>query len=620
MSSGEAPPLLELRGLTVEVRGETHLRSLTLRIGRGEIHAVVGDEGEKRSSLLKVLAGEISATAGVILLEGRSLAKHTPRRALQLGIEIIDKPRKGFGNLSVLQNIFAERAVKTSLGMPDWRRMQRTAEELFETLQLPVDLSLRLGSLSPDRQRVVEIARALCAQPKLLLVDESVIDEIRASVTAQIVERLYYVFAVLAKGGTTILFNAYRLEQVMSIADRVSIIADGSLQRTTRPSDIDKMQLIQLTYTSLRSRKDLEKSNFELFYTKQVYEGIINGLALPLVVTDTKRNVTVINEAAERMLGVKRDAVFCEPVHKLLRLEEAEVAAVEEELHTKSKKEFHFHRAPRADADLFVFPVMDEVESSMGMLFLLSRKGGEFDYERQIKANAERFNSEYRIAKIVHEVKNPLGIMLNNLRLIRSEQSIENVKENTLSIEKEVERICRLLEHLKRTEDPSRAARVSAMTSEIVRAIAELLHPLVEKRGIRLRIECLSDCPMPHDPDLLRQVLLNIALNGIEAMEEGGELLISSGTTVLKQKNMIVIEVTDSGKGIPVEDLERVFEPFYTTKSDHGSGGMGLAISREIVHGLDGTIVVESAPGKGSTFKVLLPAKGKRNSVVPACF
>jgi signal transduction histidine kinase len=619
MSSSESSDLLVIRSLGVSVQNKVILNNLDLRLARGEIHALFGDENEQKVALLKALSGELPRSAGSFIFDGRGIQKHSPRRAMKLGIETIDKSRKGFLNLSVLENVFSERSIRGRMRLVDGRSMRRSAADFFDTISVDIDLDDPLSSLSPVNQRLVEIGRSICAHPKLLLIDESLIDEIKPTLRPQTIERLYYVFSVLARGGTTILYNSNSMDQVFKFANRVSIVRNGSILKTTPLAEIDKMQLVQLTYSSILSRRELEKSNFELFYTKQIYEGIINSLALPIMVTDTRRNVIVLNEAAEKLLRTRAEAVFCKPVHEVLGLSEETIAGIEEEIRSKSKTEFRYATGIHPEADLFVFPIMDEVESIMGMLLVFSRRGDAIDFEREIRANAERYNSEYRIAKIIHEVKNPLGIMLNHLRLIRTEQSIDRLKENARSIEKEVERVGRLLEKLKRKEEPAKRLRDSTRTSGIVREIAELLDPLIRKNRIRMRIESESDSTMPHDPDLIRQMLLNIVLNGIEAMGEGGELVIASRTGWIGAKGMIVIEISDNGKGIEKEDLERIFQPFYTTKQDGGSSGMGLSISREIVHSLDGLITVESTPGEGSRFRVLLPMNGREEKPMQAC-
>ncbi len=620
MTSSEGQDLLVIEDLEVIVQNKVCLSNFNLRLQRGEIHSLFGDAAENQCALLRALSGAIPKSSGKIWFEGRNLSRLSARSAMLLGIEIIDRSRRCFLNLSVLENIFSERPVRKNLLFTDRRGMRARAEDFFATISRKLRLDDMAGSISPVDQRLVEIARSICAHPKMLLVDESLIDEIRPSLTPETMEKLYYVLSLLAKGGTTILYSSNTMDQIFKFANRISLMKNGSIQKTASVSDIDKMQLVQMTYSSLLSRRELEKSNFELFYTKQIYEGIFNSLAFPVLVTDTKRNVIVLNEAAEKMLAMRSETAFCRPIHEILGLSEETIAHVEEELRAKSKTEFYCCSDAYPRARIFFFPVLDDVESNLGMLLVFSMSNEKIDVEREIRANAERYNSEYRIAKIVHEVKNPLGIMLNQLRLIRDEGSMERIKENAVSIEKEVERVCRLLEQLKRKEDHAKRAPDGRIRiSEIIRETAELLGPLIEKNKISLSIACDYDSFMPHDPDLIRQVLLNIILNGIDAMKGGGELGIRSRAITQGDKRMIAIEVSDAGTGIPRGDLERIFEPFYTTKQEDNSSGMGLAISREIVHSLEGLITVDSTLGKGSTFRVFLPATGKRTRAIRAC-
>ena len=621
MSSDENPDVLVVEDLAVAVSNKPQLIHINLRLEKGEIHSLFGDETEQRITFLKVLAGEVQRSVGRMWFENKTIQKHSTRKATKLGIEFIDRSRKSFLNLTVLENIFSERLLRKSPFMVDRKGMRKRAEDFFEGLSIGVDLDVPLSTLSHGQRRLVEIARSICSHPKLLLIDESLIDEIKIWFKPEIIDKLYYIFTVLARGGTTILYNSNSMDHIFKFANRVSIMKNGSIFKTTLLSDIDKMQLVQLTYSSILSRRELEESNFELFYTKQIYEGIINSLPFPMLVTDTKRNVVVVNEAAEKLFHARSESVFCRPLHEILMIDEAIIVRLQEELLTKSKTEFQYLAGVYQDVNVFVFPIMDEVESSMGMLFVFSKLNSTIDLEREIRANADRYNSEYRIAKIVHEVNNPLGIMLNHLRLIRTEQSIDHIRDNALSIEREVERICRLLEKLKKKEETAKPGRgVRKRTSWIVREIAELLAPIIEKNKIKLNIKYEHDSIMPHDPDLIRQVMLNIVLNGIEAMKEGGELNIICKKLINDGKELLVIEVNDKGIGIPKKDLEKIFEPFYTTKQDRNSSGMGLSISREIVHSLDGYITVNSIPTQGSTFSIFLPMNSRRNqSILKAC-
>ena len=117
---------------------------------------------------------------------------------------------------------------------------------------------------------------------------------------------------------------------------------------------------------------------------------------------------------------------------------------------------------------------------------------------------------------------------------------------------------------------------------------------------------------VPLEPDLLKQVILNLVLNGIEAMPDGGTLSISQGCLTLDGVRYATLTVNDTGIGIPPENLQRVFEPFFTTKPDEEARGLGLSLSQDIVSRAGGFIEVQSAPG-GTSFTVHIP------SAEPAC-
>ena len=108
------------------------------------------------------------------------------------------------------------------------------------------------------------------------------------------------------------------------------------------------------------------------------------------------------------------------------------------------------------------------------------------------------------------------------------------------------------------------------------------------------------------DPGLLRQIVINLLTNALDAVERGGRVTLTAKLV----DDDVLITVSDTGTGIPAEDLRRIFEPFYTTKGRGKGTGLGLAICRELVASLGGSIGVESTPGRGSTFSVRLPRRG----------
>lgn len=604
MNSAESLDLLVVTGLTVT----GHLREVSIRVKSGEIHSVFGDEPEHKTLLMKVLAGEIPATDGIIIFNGKPLRKHSSRKALHLGIEIIDSTSKGFMNLTVLENIFCERTLKKKIFLHDTAEMIKRANEFFGTLSVDIDVRAFLSELSPARRKLVEIARSICASPRLLLVDETLIDEIKPALGAKTVEKLYYLFSVLAGRGGTIIFCSNNMDHIFSFSDSISIMKYGTIHETIKSSNIDKMQLVQMAYSSILSRKELEKNNFELFYIKQIYEGIINSLALPILVTDTGRNVIIANRSAEKFFQRESESLIQKPLQAIVGITENALKEIEDEIRDMSRTQIDYVSESDPETGVFFFPVLDEVESYMGMLLIFNRQQDGFDIGKEIKSNTEKYNSEQRILKVVHEIKNPLGIILNYLKLIRTEHSRDKIHDNVIHIENEVERISRLLEHLRgRQHMGMRNINLHIRLSKIIDEIGELLIPSIEKNNIELRITYKNDTEITYDPDLVRQIILNVMLNGIEAMSAGGKLTVTCKKCRFEENSFIAVDIRDTGIGITEENLEKIFDPFFTTKSDCDCSGIGLSISQELVQSIGGFIDVKSTVMEGSVFSVFLP-------------
>lgn len=615
MNSADHGAFLVIEDLSVAMKEKIVLDGFSLGVGRGEIHALVGDEPARRALLLKVIAGELPLLGGEMRLEGRLLRNHNPRKALSLGIEIIDSSPRGFLSLSVLENVYSERLRRRGQKAIDKRTARGRAEQLFSQLGFKIDLDALLSSLYPAEAKLVEIARSIFATPRLLLIDESAIDEIRPGLRPDIIEKLYHVFSLLASGGATILSSSNDMDQLFRFADRVSVIKGGSVFKTLLLPETDKMQLVEMTYSFLLSRRALENSNYELFYLKQIYENILNSVGFPLLVTDTKRHVIIANRSAEKLLGRSLEGLAAEGLHDILGMTERQLDDAVRDLHSMSRARIEYLPDTLPGTEIIIFAVLDEAASYMGLLIVFSKVGSDFDVGREIKSNTERYNSEQRIIKTVHEIKNPLGIILNYLRLIGSEESRSRIQDNVLNIEHEVQRISRLLSQLggKRAEQSTQKPSGLSVAG-IIDEIETLLVPAIEQNGITFHNRCSTDLVLPYDPDLLRQVVLNVMINAIDAMPGGGTLTVSGGICLRNAREFLLLEVTDSGVGIPEENLGKIFQPFFTTKEDNGSSGVGLSISKEIVENLGGFFEVQSTLGAGSTFQIFIPTQ----VIVPA--
>jgi signal transduction histidine kinase len=227
-------------------------------------------------------------------------------------------------------------------------------------------------------------------------------------------------------------------------------------------------------------------------------------------------------------------------------------------------------------------------------------------------------------AGIAHEIKNPLGIILGSAQVVANPDKPENMRHRAAQfIIDEVIRLNNTLKAFLAFARPVAPKLRETDLAQIVEDTLESISATVAKHGIRVEKKMNSLLPKCFaDPDQLRQVFLNVLLNAIQAMPDGGVLTVKSTTKGNRREaalttgtgddsvpvsagEQIAISITDTGKGIPPDRLEKIFEPFTTFKDD--GTGLGLSIVTQILKGHQATIRVRSQPGSGSTFTILFP-------------
>lgn len=211
-------------------------------------------------------------------------------------------------------------------------------------------------------------------------------------------------------------------------------------------------------------------------------------------------------------------------------------------------------------------------------------------------------------ASIAHEINNPLQAIYNCLHLVLNRPLTEDKKTHYLQMAQE--EVNRLTAIVTRTLDfyrPSKGRAVPTRVNNVVESVLALAGKRLEQGKVRVRRRLAGDLPeLQVVPDQLTQVFLNLVINAIEAMPDGGELTISTEAT---DEGQIKAAFSDTGQGLNPEDIGKIFEPFYTTKVT--GTGLGLAVSYGIIERHGGRITVESIPGQGATFTVNLPASFK---------
>jgi rhamnose transport system ATP-binding protein len=235
-----APPALELRHAAKSFGAVQALIDGSVTLRGGEVHALVGENGAGKSTLVKILAGVHQPDSGELLVDGQEVTLHGPAAARAAGIAVIYQEPMLFPDLTVAENIYMGRQPVRSGRRIDRGAMNRDATEIFAQLGVVLDPARPARGLSVADQQIVEIAKALSLNARVLIMDEPT-----AALTSVEVERLFRVIAALRARGAAIMFISHRLEEVFAICQQVTIMRDGRFVATSRTEDLDVDSIIR---------------------------------------------------------------------------------------------------------------------------------------------------------------------------------------------------------------------------------------------------------------------------------------------------------------------------------------------------------------------------------------
>ncbi len=241
-TSADPPmPILELRAITKRYPGVVALHDVSFGIEAGEVHALVGENGAGKSTLVKMLAGAIRPDAGTVLYEQHPVVFKEPQDAIRVGISTIHQELHLAPHLTAGENIFLGRYPRTRRGTIDWPRLYREAEIVVARLGIALDVHRKVQQLSIAQRQIVEIAKALVFESKILILDEP-----SAVLGRQDLHLLFGVLNALKEQGTTILYISHRLDEIFEIAERVTVLRDGRHVGTHSIRDITVVGLMQM--------------------------------------------------------------------------------------------------------------------------------------------------------------------------------------------------------------------------------------------------------------------------------------------------------------------------------------------------------------------------------------
>jgi len=215
---------LEVRGLEKSFGGVPVLRGLSLSVAAGELTVLAGENGAGKSTLMKIVTGQLRQDAGTVEIEGHRLQRADPQHARALGVGIVPQELAPYPDLTLYENLFVGRELRTRTGMLDRRAMIARAREMLAVYEVDIDPRTRLGRLSVALTQLVEIAKATTWGARVLLLDEPT-----SAIPDREVDRLYAVVRKLKQQGVALVYTTHRMAEIQQLADHVVVLRDGQV-------------------------------------------------------------------------------------------------------------------------------------------------------------------------------------------------------------------------------------------------------------------------------------------------------------------------------------------------------------------------------------------------------
>jgi ABC-type sugar transport system ATPase subunit len=243
-------PLLSITGLTKSFGPTVVLDHVDISLKRGEVRALLGENGAGKSTLIKILAGIHQSDSGNIVINGSEKKFDSPRDSFLAGIATVHQEIMVSPGLSVAENVLLGSTTPSNFGKVNWRRINKIAQEFFQELGQELDVSKPVENLSPIQMTMTALARSLCQNAQILILDEPT-----AALTDSEVQQLFAVIKRLSDRGVSILYVSHRLAEVFQIADTYTVlrnghkVAEGLVSETTITEIITSMSGKNIEFT-----------------------------------------------------------------------------------------------------------------------------------------------------------------------------------------------------------------------------------------------------------------------------------------------------------------------------------------------------------------------------------
>lgn len=424
--------------------------------------------------------------------------------------------------------------------------------------------------------------------------------------------RLYYIPIILAafrfglKGGLStsfaivslyaphllLYFGKVDLNIINQFLEIAMFIIIGGITGALVESEAKVRRLLEV---QIRKLTNLEN------YTGNILDSILNGV----IAVDKNFKITSINKEGKSIVS-KNQGLIGEYVYNYFEegeeLKNTLADAMEKDKRIEDYETHCFINGEnKTVVRIHAYPLKNIMNVLEGMVLVVEDITQIKKLESQVR-RAEKLSAIGELASgIAHEIRNPLGIIKTISQTINKDVEDEEIKEGLEIIEQEIERANRVIQGLLDFAKPSVFKRKTQSIGNIINEILVIINKYAEHHRVKIHCEIIEDGLISMDADKMKQAFVNIIFNGIQAMPDGGNLYI----TLKNEGELCRVSFRDEGIGIDKGKLEKIYEPFYTTK-EKGTG-LGLSITHRIIEDHKGYMDIESNTGKGTIVNIYLP-------------
>lgn len=231
---------ITMTGITKSFGTNQVLAGVDFELQSGEIHALMGENGAGKSTLMNILTGLHQRDSGQILVDGQEKYFKNANEAEACGLTFIHQEMNTFSNMTVLENMFLNKEIKTSIGLLDNKKMRESAEKIFQKMHISMPLNDEVSNLSVGQQQILEIAKSLMTNAKVLIMDEPT-----AALSEMEIANLFEIICDLKDNGVAIVYISHRMEEIFALCDRVTVMRDGMSVSTYSIAEVAMNQLVR---------------------------------------------------------------------------------------------------------------------------------------------------------------------------------------------------------------------------------------------------------------------------------------------------------------------------------------------------------------------------------------